>query len=91
MTGTTGERAGAGDGRAELLRRAAAAVNGVPIALGFGISTPEQAVQAAADGAEGVIVGTRLVRAAAEAERPAEAVRELVGAFAAALATPSAA
>ncbi len=89
VTGTTGERTGAAAGRAELLRRAAAAVDGVPIALGFGISTPEQAVDAAADGADGVIVGSRLVRAAGESQRPADAVRELVGAFAAALATPA--
>ena len=40
----------------------------VPVALGFGISTPEQAAAAAAAGADGVIVGSRLVRAAAEAE-----------------------
>jgi tryptophan synthase alpha chain len=58
------------------------------VALGFGISTPEQAVQAAADGADGVIVGSRLVRAAAESPRPAEAVGQLVGAFAAALTKP---
>jgi tryptophan synthase alpha chain len=89
VTGTTGERAAAAEGRAELLRRAAAAVNGVPVAIGFGISTPEQALQAAADGADGVIVGSRLVRAAGESERPADAVRELIGAFAAALATPT--
>jgi tryptophan synthase alpha chain len=89
VTGTTGERAGAAEGRAELLRRAAAAVDGVPIALGFGISTPGQAVEAAADGADGVIVGSRLVRAAGESPRPADAVRELVSAFAAALAAPS--
>ncbi len=87
VTGTTGERAGAGDGRAELLARARVA-SSVPVALGFGISTPEQAVAAAGDGAAGVIVGSRLVRAAAEAERPADEVRELVGAFATALATP---
>jgi tryptophan synthase alpha chain len=59
------------------------------LALGFGISTPEQAVQATADGADGVIVGSRLVRAAGEAARPADAVRELVGAFATALTTPT--
>ena len=88
VTGTTGERAAVAEGRADLLRRAAAAVNGVPVALGFGISTPEQAVQAAADGADGVIVGSRLVRAAGESSRPADTIRELVGAFAAALATP---
>jgi tryptophan synthase alpha chain len=89
VTGTTGERAAGGEGRADLLRRASAAVNGVPVALGFGISTPEQAAQAAADGADGVIVGSRLVRAAGESERPADAVRGLVAEFAAALATPT--
>jgi tryptophan synthase alpha chain len=89
VTGTTGERTTAAEGRAELLHRAAEAVDGVPLALGFGISTPEQAAAAVDDGAEGVIIGTRLVRAAAEADRPADAVRELVGAFAAALATPT--
>jgi tryptophan synthase alpha chain len=88
VTGTTGERGDADAGRAELLRRAAAAVDGVPVALGFGISTPEQAVAAAADGADGVIIGSRLVRAAGEAQRPADAVRELVAAFAAALTKP---
>ena len=39
-------------------------------------------MQATADGADGVIVGSRLVRAAGEAAHPADAVRELVGAFA---------
>ncbi len=34
------------------------------MALGFGIGTPEQARRAADAGADGVIVGTRLVRAA---------------------------
>ena len=42
--------------------------------VGFGISTPEQAAAAADAGADGVIVGSRLVRAATEAvdagERP---------------------
>ena len=54
----------------------------MPVALGFGISTPEQAAAAAAAGAEGVIVGSRLVRAAAEGED----VRALVEGLAAALA-----
>jgi tryptophan synthase alpha chain len=55
------------------------------VALGFGIATPEQARQAADAGADGVIVGSRLVRAAGESEDPAAAVGELVGALAAAL------
>ena len=52
--------------RRELLARAKACTD-VPVALGFGISTPEQAAAAADAGADGVIVGSRLVRAAAEA------------------------
>jgi tryptophan synthase alpha chain len=64
VTGTTGERS-TGDAR-ELIARAKAA-SAAPVALGFGISTPEQARAAAEAGAEGVIVGSRLVRAAAEA------------------------
>jgi tryptophan synthase alpha chain len=56
------------------------------VALGFGISTPEQAGQAADAGADGVIVGTRLVRAAGEADEPAGAVGSIVGELAAALA-----
>jgi tryptophan synthase alpha chain len=51
----------------------------VPVAIGFGISSPVQARQAADAGADGVIVGTRLVRAAGESEDPAAAVGALVG------------
>jgi tryptophan synthase alpha chain len=98
VTGTTGERASGGDRRGAAdgddrrkLLASARASTPVPVALGFGISTPEQAVQATADGADGVIIGSRLVRAAGEAVRPAEAVRELVEAFATALTTPTAA
>jgi tryptophan synthase alpha chain len=39
---------------------------GVPVAVGFGISTPEQAATVGAE-ADGVIIGTRLVRAVADA------------------------
>ena len=39
----------------------------MPVALGFGISTGAQAAAAADAGADGVIVGSRLVRAVAEA------------------------
>lgn len=87
VTGTTGERAAAADAGAVLAR--AHAHTQVPVALGFGISTPAQASSAADAGADGVIVGSRLVRAAGEAAAgsgvPAEAVRPLVSAFADAL------
>jgi tryptophan synthase alpha chain len=82
VTGTTGER-GSLDVE-EIIRRASAATE-VPVALGFGISTPAQAAAAADAGAAGVIVGSRLVRAATEAVDPVAEVRALVGAMAAAL------
>lgn len=85
LVGTTGEREALSDTFGSLVTRAKAATN-VPVALGFGIGNPDQAAQAAASGADGVIVGSRLVRAAAEAGDPPAAVRELVEGFSAALA-----
>lgn len=85
VTGTTGERAANAGGLSGILARARAHTQ-VPVAVGFGIGTPEQATAAAAAGADGVIVGSRLVRAAGEAEAPADEVRSLVSAFATALA-----
>jgi tryptophan synthase alpha chain len=88
VTGTTGERGAAGGGVADVLAHArAAAGSRVPIALGFGISTPEQAADAAAAGADGVIVGSRLVRAAGEGSGAPGEIVALVRGFAAALTT----
>ena len=84
VTGTTGERASLADTFAAVVGRAKAHAP-VPVALGFGIATPEHAAQAAAAGADGVIVGSRLVRAAAESGDPASAVRDVVAAMAEAL------
>jgi tryptophan synthase alpha chain len=84
LTGTTGERAELAGGLATVISRAAGHTN-VPVAVGFGISTPEQASAAADAGADGVIVGSRLVRAAGEGPDPVAAVRELVAGFSAAL------
>jgi tryptophan synthase alpha chain len=83
VTGTTGER-DTFAGLAGTLARAKPHFD-VPVALGFGIGTPEAAAAAADAGADGVIVGSRLVRAAAESPDPAAAVAELVAGFAAAL------
>jgi tryptophan synthase alpha chain len=86
LTGTTGERSGGlQDGLAGVLARTAANTN-VPVVVGFGISTPEQAAAAAAAGADGVIVGSRLVRAAGEEADPVAAVGALVRDFSAGLA-----
>jgi tryptophan synthase alpha chain len=87
VVGTTGERAAMQERFAEVIARAKASTE-VPVALGFGISTPEQAREAAEAGADGVIVGTRLVRAAGEADDPAGAVGALVAELAAGL-TPT--
>lgn len=50
-----------------------------PVAVGFGISTPEQAAQVANWGADGVIVGSAFVQRLAET--PAEQRLEAIGAF----------
>ncbi len=88
VTGTTGERAGLDRSLSEVISRASASTE-VPVAVGFGIATPEQAARAADAGAEGVIVGSRLVRAAGEADDPVKATGELVAAFSKALLTPA--
>jgi tryptophan synthase alpha chain len=80
LTGTTGERASVSSGLAAVVDRAKAHT-GVPVAVGFGISSPEQAAAAAGAGADGVIVGSRLVRAAGEALDPAAAVADAVRAL----------
>ncbi len=72
VSGTTGERTGTSGSLPDLLSRVKAATD-VPVALGFGISTPDDAAAAASAGADGVIVGSRLVRAAAEAGADAPA------------------
>jgi tryptophan synthase alpha chain len=84
VTGTTGERAGL-DGDLEGVLARAAANTEVPVAVGFGIGEPAQAAAAAAAGADGVIVGSRLVRAAGEEPDPVAAVAELVRGFSNAL------
>jgi tryptophan synthase alpha chain len=88
VTGTTGERVAVDGSLAPLLDRAKRD-SPVPVAVGFGISSPEHAAQAAAAGADGVIVGSWLVRAASDAaeagKSPAAAVGERVAALAAAL------
>jgi tryptophan synthase alpha chain len=84
VVGTTGERSALSERFAEIVARAKDSTR-APVALGFGISTPEHARQAADAGADGVIVGTRLVRAAAESHDPAGAVGEVVAELAGAL------
>jgi tryptophan synthase alpha chain len=65
LTGTTGERAELPPELTETVERVRAATE-VPVAVGFGISTPEHAATVG-ELADGVIIGTRLVRAVADA------------------------
>jgi tryptophan synthase alpha chain len=78
VTGTTGERP---DGDFAALVQRVKRHTSVPVAVGFGIGTPERGAAAADAGADGVIVGTRLVRAAGDGED----VEALVRGFADAL------
>jgi tryptophan synthase alpha chain len=81
VTGVTGSReAPLGDAAreaAELRTRA-----GLPVVVGFGIRTPEQASAVASAGVDGIVVGTAIVQAIADAKdrasRP-KAVAELIG------------
>ena len=70
-TRVTGERDELPAGLEDLVHAVRADAN-VPVAVGFGIGTPEQAATVGAI-ADGVIVGSRLVRAVAEAGGAAEA------------------
>jgi tryptophan synthase alpha chain len=77
LAGTTGERDELPPELGETVARVREAAD-VPVAVGFGISTAEHARQVAAV-ADGVIVGSRIVRAAGEggAEAVGAVVREL--------------
>jgi tryptophan synthase alpha chain len=79
-TGTTGARTDVADATVDLLARARAAADGVPVAVGFGISTPEH-VSRLAPHADGVIVGSALVELVEQDATAAVArVRELAAA-----------
>jgi tryptophan synthase alpha chain len=88
VVGTTGERRALSESFASVVAHAKASTQ-LPVAIGFGIGLPEQASEAADAGADGVIVGSRLVRAADEAEDPAAAVGAVLESFSQAL-TPAA-
>jgi tryptophan synthase alpha chain len=83
-TGTTGARAALARDLPATIRRARAAAGTLPVAVGFGIATPEQAAKAAAL-ADGVVVGSALVAAAdAAGEGRVAAVEGLARSLAAA-------
>ncbi len=81
LTGTTGVRDALSSSLGELASRARRLGPGVPLYAGFGISTPEQAREAA-DLTDGVVVGSRALLAAEEGP---DALREYVRSLRAAL------
>jgi len=77
LTGVTGGRAtnqSRVQGLIKLLREVTADAKSV--AVGFGVSGPEQAVELRKWGAEGVIVGSALVKALGEATTPEEGLQQ---------------
>lgn len=70
LMGITGERASIGEQAATLAGRLKAATD-KPVIMGFGVGTPEQAVEVAAV-SDGVIVGTAVVRRVLEGGGPEE-------------------
>lgn len=85
VTGTTGARQSVSAQLAGLVERARA-VTKLPLLAGFGISTPEQAAEAAAL-ADGVVVGSRAVQIAEEFGR--DGLRDYVASLRKALDSPA--
>jgi tryptophan synthase alpha chain len=75
VKGVTGERASVPDAVAEVVARVRAAC-ALPAAVGFGVATPAQAAEVARI-ADGVIIGSRLVRIVADAESLDTGLEEL--------------
>ena len=70
LMGVTGERVSLGEQSGRLARRLKAATD-KPVVMGFGVSTPEQAVEVANE-SDGVIVGTAIVRRILDGGSPEE-------------------
>jgi tryptophan synthase alpha chain len=83
LTGVTGARDALPPGLTDFIARVRAVVR-TPIAVGFGIATPEMA-RAVGQLADGVIVGSALINAVRAGQDPAAAAAEFVNALRAAL------
>jgi tryptophan synthase alpha chain len=83
VTGTTGARTEISAGLAGLVARVREHTP-VPVCVGFGIGTPEQA-RAVGAIADGVIVGSACVRTIGESDKPVETAREFARGFSQAL------
>ena len=79
VTGITGERKSLAEGLGDLIALVRTHTS-VPVCVGFGIGTPEQARQVGAL-ADGVIVGSACVKTIGGSEKPVEAAREFARQF----------
>jgi tryptophan synthase alpha chain len=83
LLGTTGERRALAPTAATIAARLKA-VTDLPVVIGIGISTPEQAVEVCEAGADGVVVASAIMRRLLDGAPP-EAAGDAVGEFRAAL------
>ncbi|HJR79163.1 MAG TPA: tryptophan synthase subunit alpha [Anaerolineales bacterium] len=79
VTGVTGERKSISEGLGELIARVQEHTV-VPVCVGFGIGTPEQAREVSKM-ADGVIVGTACVRMIGSSEKPIETAQQFAAEF----------
>ena len=83
VTGVTGARTDISDGLGDLIQRVRDHTS-VPVCVGFGIGTPEQAAQVGAL-ADGVIVGSACVKMIGSSEKPVETAKQFAAEFRGAL------
>ena len=83
VAGVTGARTSISDGLGDLVARVREHTS-VPVCVGFGIGTPEQAKQVGAL-ADGVIVGSACVKMIGGSEKPVEAAKQFAAEFRSAL------
>ena len=79
VTGVTGERKSISEGLGELIARVREHTS-IPVCVGFGIGTPEQAREVGKM-ADGVIVGTACVRTIGSSETPVETAKQFAASF----------
>ncbi|MCC7119586.1 MAG: tryptophan synthase subunit alpha [Anaerolineales bacterium] len=83
VTGITGERKAIAEGLSDLIAKVRKHTD-IPVCVGFGIGTPEQAKEVGAM-ADGVIVGTACVRTIGSSKNPVEVAKEFAAEFNSAL------
>jgi tryptophan synthase alpha chain len=83
VTGVTGARTSISDGLGDLIARVREHTS-VPVCVGFGIGTPEQAKQVGAL-ADGVIVGSACVKTIGSSKKPVETAKQFAQSFSDAL------